>query len=65
VPEPHDVALGVEEGFHVIRIEAGEFDGVRDTAFDVLIECFEDILLVGQQDGFAGGIKGVGFKAEV
>jgi len=31
----------------------------------VYFECFEDILLVGPQDGFAGGVKGVGFKAEV
>ncbi len=38
VPEPHDVARGVEEGFHVIRIEAGKFDGVGDAAFDVLID---------------------------
>ena len=32
------VALGIEEGFHVLGIEARHLDGVGDAALDVLID---------------------------
>ena len=32
------VALGIKEGLHVLRIQAGHFDGVGDAALDVLID---------------------------
>jgi hypothetical protein len=36
--QPDGVALGIEEGFHILGIQAWHLDGIGDAALDVLID---------------------------